>query len=94
MTTTPKHGKKHPKPTPPREAEPIPDNDSLANDDRGTKPYRMRDQGRTGSPDASVEDRGQVAIDDPLPADPRQIQPSGETGEDEDLPDDDGNIER
>ena len=45
------------------------------------------------STDEDIENEGGVEIGDPVPEDNRTIRARGETGEDEDLPEDDGNIE-
>jgi len=46
------------------------------------------------SSDEEQAEEGNVEIGDPVPEDNRTIRARGETGEDEDLPDDDGDIER
>jgi hypothetical protein len=45
------------------------------------------------STDEEIENGDGVEIGDPVPEDNRTIRARGETGEDEDLPEDDGNIE-
>jgi hypothetical protein len=52
----------------------------------------QEDQRDLSTGDEESED-GNVEIGDPVPEDNRTIR-AGETGEDEDLPDDDGDIER
>jgi hypothetical protein len=76
------------KPTPQRHGQTIPDNDSLANDDRGSKPDRQR-AGRRPL-DAQSEHPDSVEIGQPVPEKDRTTRATGETGEDEDLPDDGG----
>ena len=53
----------------------------------------QEDQRDLSSDDEQAEE-GNVEIGDPVPEDNRTIRVRGETGEDEDLPDDDGDIER
>ena len=54
----------------------------------------QRDMQTTDSGDEDVENSDDVEIGDPVPEDNRTIRARGETGEDEDLPDDGGDIER
>jgi hypothetical protein len=76
------------KPTPQTHGQTIPDNDSLANDDRGSKPDRQRADHRPL--DTQSEHPDSVEIGQPVPEKDRTTRAAGETGEDEDLPDDGG----
>ena len=82
-----------------RRGQTIPDNESLETDDRGTQPYQNQSQSQeqkrgsnrdTPDPIEEGPHDGKVEIGDPVPEDDRTIRATGETGEDEDLPADDG----
>jgi hypothetical protein len=98
MATIPDQPDKQSHPSAQKKGKSIPDNNSLATDDRGTRPYQNRrgqNQTAKGSPGDIDDgpDRDNVEIGDPVPEDDRTIRTGGETGEDEDLPDDQGDIE-
>ena len=85
--TTPETG------TPNRQPPPTPGEDKSAEDLRDLSSQRQR---QNQPIDEDVEKPDNVEIGDPVPEDDRTIRSreQGETGEDEDLPPDDGNIER
>jgi hypothetical protein len=64
-------------------------------DDKSEQDQRDLGSQRQGqsSGDDEIESGDGVEIGDPVPEDNRTIRARGETGEDEDLPEDDGNIE-
>jgi hypothetical protein len=71
-----------------RQPPPAPGEDKSEQDQRDLSSQRQRQ-----STDEGVEKPDDVEIGDPIPEDDRTIRAGGETGEDEDLPQDDGDIE-
>jgi hypothetical protein len=69
---------------------PVPGEDKTQQDVRDMQSQRQR---QNQPIDEDVEKPDSVEIGDPIPEDDRTIRAEGETGEDEDLPSDDGNIE-
>ena len=82
--TTPDTGKSQ------RVPPPAPGEDKSEQDVRDMQSQRQR---QNQPIDEDVEKPDNVEIGDPVPEDDRTIKAQGETGEDEDLPPDDGNIE-
>jgi hypothetical protein len=72
-----------------RQPPPAPGEDKSEQDQRDMSSPRREAQ----SIDEDVEKPDDVEIGDPVPEDDRTIRARGETGEDEDLPADDGDIE-
>jgi hypothetical protein len=63
-------------------------------DDKSEQDQRdMSSQQQSQSSDEEIESGDGVEIGDPVPEDNRTIRARGETGEDEDLPEDTGDIE-
>ena len=63
-------------------------------DDKSEQDQRdMSSQSQSQSSDEEIETGEGVEIGDPVPEDNRTIRARGETGEDEDLPEDTGDIE-
>jgi hypothetical protein len=83
---TPDTGQSQSQRTPP----PAPGQDKSEQDLRDMSSQR---QGQNTPIDEDVEKPDQVEIGDPVPEDDRTVRARGETGEDEDLPTDDGDIE-
>ena len=83
--TTPETGQSQ------RQPPPAPGEDKSEQDLRDMSSQRQRQNQPT---DQDVEKPDNVEIGDPVPEDDRTVRAGGETGEDEDLPTDDGNIER
>jgi hypothetical protein len=83
-----KHTHKKAKPSAQRHGRTIPDSDDLATDDRGTTPDRLR--AGTRPYDTQSEHPDSVETGTPVPENDRTTRATGETGEDEDLPDDGG----
>jgi len=79
-----RHTSKQSRPSAQKTGRTIPDNDSLATDDRGTKPDRLRAGKRPL--DTQSEHPDSVEIGEPVP-EKDQTTRASETGEDEDLPD-------
>ena len=73
-----------------RSRPPPPGDDKSEQDVRDLASQRQR---QNQPIDEDVEKPDNVEIGDPVPEDDRTIRARGETGEDEDLPADDGNIE-
>lgn len=83
---TPDAGQSQSQRTPP----PAPSEDTSEQDVREMSSQRQR---QNTPIDGDVEKPDDVEIGDPVPEDDRTVRAGGETGEDEDLPADDGNIE-
>jgi hypothetical protein len=68
---------------------PVPPDQSLEDDDRGTQPYQSQRQDETPEQPGDDPQQDDNYIGDPQPAEKETIRASTETGEDEDLPSDD-----
>jgi hypothetical protein len=85
-TRTPDTGQSKRNPPPPASGE-----DKSEQDARDMSSQRQK---QNQNIDEDIEKPDQVEIGDPVPEDDRTVRAGGETGEDEDLPPDNGNIER
>ena len=65
----------------------------MPGEDKSEQDVRDMSKTQDESIDGPVDESDGVEIGDPVPEDDRTIRAGGETGEDEDLPTDDGNVE-